>query len=87
MYGIASTTVTLGTAFSSIGGLLLLCITAIVTGTIALMGLGFGIKKTAEHLTGSPSWIAEGNRKYAAQLYNEELLSRGDRVGTIDSMS
>jgi len=86
MYGIASTTSTLTTAISSVGSLILLCVTAVVGGVIALMGVGYGIRKTSQHITGSPSWIAEGNRRYAAQLYNEELLSRGEKVGTIDSM-
>lgn len=88
MYGIASTTATLATAFSGVGTILALSIGTIVTGLIALLGLGFGIRKLTEHITGPSFNRAEHNarnRKYAAQLMNEEMLGEGNRVGTLSS--
>lgn len=52
MWTVASTTGTLSTAFSDTGTILLAVIGVVVTGLIALLGLGFGIRHLRKYITG-----------------------------------
>jgi len=52
MYSVASSTATLGTAFSDTGTLVAYVLLAVVGGVIALMGLGFGIRHLRKYITG-----------------------------------
>jgi len=52
MWSIASTTGTLTTAFTDTGTILVVVIAAVVTGLIALLGLGFGIRHLRKYITG-----------------------------------
>jgi len=52
MWDIGSTTETLTTAYADTGTILVVVIAAIVTGLIALLGLGFGIRHLKKYITG-----------------------------------
>jgi len=45
MWNVASTTNALSQVYGNIGAILLVVIGGIIVGTVALMGLGFGIRK------------------------------------------
>jgi len=65
-----------------------LAVGAIVTGLVALLGLGYGLKQLERHVTG-PGFNRKAhnarNRRYVAQLMNSEMLGEGDKVGTLSS--
>lgn len=52
MWDIASTTSTLTTAYSDTGTILVVVIAAVVTGLVALLGLGFGVRHLKKYITG-----------------------------------
>jgi len=52
MYNIASSSATLTQAFTDTGTSVALVLAAVVTGLIALMGLGFGIRHLRKYITG-----------------------------------
>jgi len=52
MFATSSATTILNSAFTDTGTLLVLILTAIVAGTIALMGLGYGIRHVKKWITG-----------------------------------
>jgi len=52
MYSIASSTATLTQSFTDTGTLVALVLAAVVTGVIALMGLGYGIRHLRKYITG-----------------------------------
>lgn len=52
MFTAASTTALLATAFTDTGTIVSVTLAAVVVGVIALMGLGFGIRKASKHVTG-----------------------------------
>jgi len=52
MWGIASTTDALTTAFSNTGTILTTVIAVVLVGLIALLGLGFGIRHLRRYITG-----------------------------------
>lgn len=52
MFSTTTATTILESAFSDTGVLLLLVLTAVVAGTIALMGLGYGIRHVKKWITG-----------------------------------
>lgn len=52
MWSIASTTATLTQSFTDTGTILVVVIAAVVTGLIALLGLGFGIRHLRKYITG-----------------------------------
>jgi len=52
MWDIASTTSLLTTAMSNVGTIFTLLLGSLVALTIALMGLGYGIRKLKKHATG-----------------------------------
>jgi len=52
MWDIASTTAQLATAYADAGTILAVVIGTIVTAIVALVGLGFGIRKLKSYVTG-----------------------------------
>jgi len=52
MWDIASTTGALTTAYADTGTILTLVVAAILTGLIALLGLGFGVRHLKKYITG-----------------------------------
>jgi len=52
MWSIASTTSTLTTAFTDTGTILTIVVAAVVTGLVALLGLGFGVRHLKKYITG-----------------------------------
>lgn len=52
MFATSTAAAILGTAFSDTGYLLGIILVAVVAGTIALMGLGFGIRHVKKWITG-----------------------------------
>jgi hypothetical protein len=52
MYPIASSTAVLNQAFSDTGVILVVVIGTIVTATVALMGLGYGIRHLRKYISG-----------------------------------
>jgi len=52
MYGIASTSATLATAFTDTGTILAVVIATVVVGLVALLGLGFGVRHLKKYITG-----------------------------------
>jgi len=52
MWDAASTTAALQTAFTNIGTVLLVVIVAVLAAWAGLIGLGFGIRKAKQYVTG-----------------------------------
>lgn len=52
MWGVASTTDVLATAFSNTGTILVAIIGVVMVGLIALLGLGFGVRHLRKYITG-----------------------------------
>lgn len=52
MWSVASTTAALGQLFSDTGTVLTAVIAVILTGLIALLGLGFGVRHLRKYITG-----------------------------------
>jgi len=52
MWEIASTTDVLSTAFSDTGTILVAVIGVVLTGLVALLGLGFGVRHLKKYITG-----------------------------------
>jgi len=52
MYGVASSSADLTTAFTNIGILLAVSISAVLLAWAALTGLGFGLRKVKKYITG-----------------------------------
>jgi len=52
MFTVASSTAALGTMFTDTGTIILYAVTAILAGTVALLGLGFGVRHAKKYLTG-----------------------------------
>jgi len=52
MWGIASTTDALTTAFTNTGTILLLVISTVLVAIVALLGLGFGVRHLRKYITG-----------------------------------
>jgi len=72
---------------SIVGGILVLA--------VALLGLGWSYRALQRHVTGSPFGgndlaaielnLSRNNKRYAAQIMNDEIIERGDKVPTISS--
>jgi len=56
MWTAASTTAVLATVFSNTGLMLFTVISYVVTGLVALLGLGFAVRKLAKYIFGAPSF-------------------------------
>jgi len=52
MWGVASTTAALSTAFTDTGTILAAVVATILAGLIALLGLGFGVRHVRKYITG-----------------------------------
>jgi len=55
----------------------------------ALLGIGWGVRKTQEHVTGVSGFNSEldaKNRLFAAQIHNSKLLEMGDKVQTGETL-
>jgi len=52
MWGVASTTSALSTAFTDTGTVLLASVATILVGLVALLGLGFGVRHLRKYITG-----------------------------------
>lgn len=78
-----------GQSANDIGAILFTAVGGVVTGVIALLGLGFGMRSIQEYITGNgiERKIKRDNQRAIAQMTNSELLDLGDRTGTIDSMA
>jgi len=52
MWDVASTTATIATAFADTGTILTATVGVVVTGIVALLGLGFAIRHLRKYITG-----------------------------------
>jgi len=52
MWDVASSTAALGQFFTDSGTIIAVVITAVLTGLVALLGLGFGVKHVRKYITG-----------------------------------
>lgn len=52
MWGVASTTEALATAFTNTGTILTAVVATVLVGLVALLGLGFGVRKLRGYITG-----------------------------------
>jgi len=52
MWVAASTTAALATAFTDTGTILAAVVSVILAGTVALLGLGFGVRHVKKYITG-----------------------------------
>lgn len=52
MWNVASTTNALSTAFTDTGTILVAVVGVILTGLVALLGLGFGVRHLRKYITG-----------------------------------
>lgn len=52
MWDVASSTAALGTLFTDTGTILAVVVAAILTGLVALLGLGFGVRHLRKYITG-----------------------------------
>lgn len=52
MWDVASTSDALGTLYSNAGTILAVVVAAILTGLVALLGLGFGVRHLRKYITG-----------------------------------
>jgi len=55
MWSIASSSLAMATMAADVGILVSISIGTVMTGLVALLGLGFAVQKTKEHVTGN-SW-------------------------------